>query len=113
MRYFTYLPHQVDGPLPTKDDLPAYIERIDALQELYIEENNARARAEMRGDQLYRALAIFDKRDGSPEGWVAQSARQGYERSHPDMGEKGAWYEFEAAIARYRTRQRANLLQRP
>lgn len=55
------------------------------------------------GERLYNALALFDTRDGSALGAIVQSAREGWERSHPDMAEEGAWAEFDARIDRYET----------
>jgi hypothetical protein len=52
--------------------------------------------------QLYLALAIFDTRDGSLRAELVRAAREGYERSGPEMGESDiAWEEFEALRARY------------
>lgn len=50
-------------------------------------------------DRLYRALALFDTRDGSPLANIVRAAREGYERSAPDMAEPGAWDEFDRLIA--------------
>lgn len=49
-----------------------------------------------RGDRLYALLGFWDTRDLSPLGDLVRSAREGYERSHPDMGpEPEAWAEFD------------------
>ena len=55
-----------------------------------------------RGDRLYEALAFFDSRDGTFEAAVARAAREGYERSDPEMGEATAWDEFDRLLDRHR-----------
>lgn len=52
------------------------------------------------GDRLYRALALFDTRDGSLKADIVQAAREGYERSAPDMNESDAWARFDMLIER-------------
>lgn len=47
------------------------------------------------GQRLYVLLALFDTRDGSYMADLVRSAREGWERSHPDMGEDSAWDEFD------------------
>lgn len=56
---------------------------------------------EADGDRLYAALALFDRRDGTPLASIVHAAREGWERSHPDMAESTAWDEFDARIASY------------
>jgi hypothetical protein len=51
-------------------------------------------------DRLYSLLAFFDTRDGSPMAELVRSAREGWERSGPDMREVGAWAEFDVLWAR-------------
>lgn len=47
------------------------------------------------GQRLYVLLAYFDRRDGSYMGEMVRAAREGWERSHPDMDEDDAWDEFD------------------
>lgn len=56
---------------------------------------------DMEGQNLYNCLALFDKRDGSPLADIVQAAREGWERSHTDMDEDGAWDDFDRLIHRY------------
>jgi hypothetical protein len=58
--------------------------------------------ANVDGDRLYDALALFDRRDGHPLSNIVRAAREGYERSAPDMDEAGAWDEFDRLIADWR-----------
>ena len=54
---------------------------------------------ERGGDRMCLLLALFDTRDGTPLADLVRAAREGWERSHPDMGrdENGrAWEEFDA-----------------
>jgi hypothetical protein len=54
---------------------------------------------EADGDRLYSLLAFFDLRDGSALSHLVRSAREGFERSHPDMGaneNRHAWEEFDS-----------------
>lgn len=53
---------------------------------------------EAGGDRLYNALAMFDSREDTPLAELVRSAREGYERSHPDMAEADAWAEFDARM---------------
>jgi hypothetical protein len=52
------------------------------------------------GQRLYVLLALFDTRDGSELADLVRAAREGWERSHPDMAEDDAWAEFDARWAR-------------
>jgi hypothetical protein len=52
------------------------------------------------GQRLYVLLAYFDTRDGSPMAELVRSAREGWERSHPDMDEDDAWAEFDRLWSR-------------
>lgn len=55
-------------------------------------------RHEAGGDRLYHLLALFDVRDGSPLADLVRSAREGWERSDPEMGSEDngtAWDEFD------------------
>lgn len=54
------------------------------------------------GQRLYVLLALFDTRDGSPLADVIQAAREGWERSHPDMAEDDAWDQFDRLWAAFR-----------
>lgn len=54
------------------------------------------------GDRLYTALAFFDTRDGSFEADLVRAAREGYERSQPEMNEPDAWVEFDRLLDRHR-----------
>ena len=56
---------------------------------------------EAAGHRLYDLLAVFDTRDGSPLAHLVRSAREGWERSGPEMREEGAWDEFDARLASY------------
>jgi hypothetical protein len=47
------------------------------------------------GQRLYVLLALFDRRDGTALSDLVQAAREGWERSHPDMAEDNAWDEFD------------------
>jgi len=60
-----------------------------------------RGELEDAGDRLYRALALVDTRDGTPLAHVIRAAREGWERSGPEMAEDDAWAEFDARIANY------------
>lgn len=53
-------------------------------------------------DRLYDALAFFDTRDGTFEADVVRAAREGYERSAPEMSEPNAWAEFDRLMERHR-----------
>lgn len=64
-------------------------------------ENAAKAIARREGAwKMYLLLALFDTRDGSERAELVRSAREGYERAHPDMDEPGAWAEFDRLWAR-------------
>lgn len=60
-------------------------------------DNNSRCGAD--GQRLYELLALFDNRDGTPMAHLVRSAREGWERSHPDMAEDTAWEEFDTRWA--------------
>lgn len=47
------------------------------------------------GQRLYMLLALYDDRDGTYMADLVQAAREGWERSHPDMAEASAWDEFD------------------
>lgn len=64
---------------------------------------------EDRGVRLYNVLALFDVRDGSPLSRMIQAAREGYERSHPDMDEEDAWAEFDAWWSSFTMNQRTKM----
>lgn len=64
---------------------------LDTVRGALAEASNAQE----RGMKLYIALAMLDTRDGSLIAQIVQAAREGFERSHPDVNEKGAWGEFE------------------
>ena len=62
-----------------------------------------------RGDELVPAVAqvskqgftyVFDRRDGTYIADLVRSAREGFERSAPDMAEDDAWGEFDRLWAR-------------
>lgn len=57
------------------------------------------ATAHLNGQRLYVLLALFDTRDGSVRANLVRAAREGWERSGPDMQEDGAWDEFDALWA--------------
>ncbi len=50
---------------------------------------------EAGGQRLYCCLARFDRRDGSQLADIVQAAREGWERSHPDMAEDDAWLAYD------------------
>ena len=58
------------------------------------------------GQRLYSLLALFDTRDGSPLADLVQHAREGWERSHPDMGEDDAWQAFDSLWSRFTESER-------
>jgi hypothetical protein len=63
-------------------------------------------------DRLYLLLALFDRRDGSQLADLVQSVREGFERSHPDMGEsenRHAWDEFDRLWDSYDQHERLAL----
>lgn len=67
-------------------------------------------------DRLYVLLALFDRRDGSPLGDLVRAAREGFERSHPDMGEEDnrlAWEEFDHLWESYDQDERLALTKPP
>lgn len=51
------------------------------------------------GDRLYVLLGLFDRRRGTDMDDIVRAAREGWERSHPDMNEADAWAEFDALFA--------------
>ncbi len=55
---------------------------------------------EERGERLYQALGLFDWRRGGLVADVVRAAREGWERSSPEMNESGSWAEFDALIER-------------
>lgn len=61
------------------------------------------------GQRLYVLLALFDRRDGSALADLVQTAREGWERSHPDMDEADAWREFDAIWSSFTSSERLDL----
>jgi hypothetical protein len=57
-------------------------------------------KAEQGADRLYQLLAYFDTRDDNPMAALVRTAREGWERAHPDMAEASAWDEFDALWSR-------------
>lgn len=69
------------------------IMRLEAeVQKAYERGNEDR---DMDGQRLYVLLALFDTRDGTLLAELVSRAREGWERSHPDMNEEGAWDDFD------------------
>ena len=65
-------------------------------------EGAAEARwATASAERLYTLLGAIDTRDGSNLALLIQAAREGHERSHPDMGEINAWDEFDARLSKF------------
>lgn len=64
------------------------------------------------GQRLYCLLALFDTRDRSVLADMVRAAREGWERSHPDMDEDDAWDEFDRIWSHYTPRQRAALARK-
>lgn len=62
------------------------------------------------GFRLYVLLALFDRRDGTPLADMVQAAREGFERSHPDMAEDDAWATFDRLWESYTSPQRLELV---
>ncbi len=84
----------------SNDDAVREVERQQRAAPATAAADREGRRREPMSDRLYHLLAYFDTRDGTPMADLVRSAREGYERSGPDMGEDGAWDEFDALWAR-------------
>lgn len=85
---------------------PEVRERMIAEHDAYLRGFFERDEA---GQRLYNLLALFDERDGSIIGEFVRAAREGWERSHPDMNEDGAWDEFDRLWDNFDSRGRTKL----
>lgn len=66
------------------------------------------------GFRLYCLLAMFDFREDNELSHLVRAAREGYERSDPDMGadeNAEAWDEFDARWGRYDSAGRNELVR--
>lgn len=75
------------------------------MAEIQFRGQSAAERRDADGQRLYNLLALFDTRDGSLLADIVRAAREGWERSHPDMGpENNAWDEFDRRFVNYQAR---------
>ena len=73
-------------------------------------ERAAKAIGEREGAwRMYLLLALVDDRGTGTLSALVRSAREGYERAHPDMDEQGAWTEFDRLWASTTPEERWNL----
>jgi hypothetical protein len=71
------------------------IERDRLIREIERARVEGYERRDEDGQRLYELLGAFDSRDGTAIACVVQAAREGWERSHLDMDEDGAWDHFD------------------
>jgi hypothetical protein len=64
------------------------------------------------GRRLYDLLTLFDSRNGTTIADLVRSAREGYERSHPDMNESAPWYEFDSIWETLSSQERLDYAKR-
>lgn len=99
---------------PTMEDFVYYEGRMERAEAALAarEEPPRDAAIESRdGWRLYLLLALFDRRGRSALDDLVQLAREGYERSGPDMNEDDAWAPFDARWARWDARSSAERLE--
>ena len=105
------------------DDAEAYLRLAttwieDGERRGKMKEAAERARAALavrepeNNERLYLLLALFDRRDGAALSDLVRAAREGYERSGPEMQGEDAWAEFDALWNRLDSQGRLGLAAR-
>ena len=92
---------QPDPGSPLTGSVDVLVPSVDVVADCKVRETSMeRERVYAELDRLYLLLALFDRRDGTYIADLVRSAREGFERSAPDMAEDDAWGEFDRLWAR-------------